>query len=69
MLIKPCYENNTDLQYHFLLQLVSGCYSQYSAIYHNSFLFFFFSDLSVIPCEFCGEPFIADDLVQHQVWQ
>ena len=26
-----------------------------------------FVDLSMFPCEFCGEPFIADDLVQHQV--
>ena len=21
----------------------------------------------MIPCEFCGDPFVADDLVQHQV--
>ena len=27
----------------------------------------FFPDLSMIPCEFCGDPFVADDLVQHQV--
>ena len=26
-----------------------------------------FTDLVMIPCEFCGEPFDADDLVQHQV--
>lgn len=26
----------------------------------------FSEDLSLIPCEFCGEPCLADDLVQHQ---
>ena len=24
-------------------------------------------DMVMIPCEFCGEPYTADDLVQHQV--